>query len=259
MSCNQEDGEKLKGPPSAGDRRPTVVILIAQKADVEAHRRRPVFRSNRERDRPCPRHPNTWKERRSRSPACRSADQGQSQGGPCRETTITPTVPRHARNRRARRRQRDRRTVRTLAQGRAPSHANRFTNHALVDLLAGSTTAVSPARRRAPPSIAMKRTAQARAVRARGRGRGPALRGPPAPPRQPLAWREADFYDESRAAPERTSGLRPSCHGCRRCVILCQGFPALFDRRQLRHHGGGRVAQADYGNVGSSSATCATC
>jgi glycerol-3-phosphate dehydrogenase subunit C len=49
-----------------------------------------------------------------------------------------------------------------------------------------------------------------------------------APTRHPLDWQSADFgnrqslYDEL----ERVFDI---CHGCRRCVSLCQAFPALFD------------------------------
>lgn len=49
-----------------------------------------------------------------------------------------------------------------------------------------------------------------------------------APTRHPIAWRDADFYDEQslNAELERVFEI---CHGCRRCVNLCNAFPTLFD------------------------------
>lgn len=49
-----------------------------------------------------------------------------------------------------------------------------------------------------------------------------------APQRQPLDWRSDAFYDEASlyAELERVFDI---CHGCRRCVSLCEAFPTLFD------------------------------
>ena len=49
-----------------------------------------------------------------------------------------------------------------------------------------------------------------------------------APDRQPLGWREEAFYDKDDlyAELERVFDI---CHGCRRCVSLCDAFPSLFD------------------------------
>jgi len=49
-----------------------------------------------------------------------------------------------------------------------------------------------------------------------------------APTRHPLDWKSADFYDEDKlfAELERVYDI---CHGCRRCVSLCNSFPTLFD------------------------------
>ena len=49
-----------------------------------------------------------------------------------------------------------------------------------------------------------------------------------APTRHPIDWQNPDFYDEARtlAEMERVFDI---CHGCRRCVSLCQSFPNLFD------------------------------
>ena len=49
-----------------------------------------------------------------------------------------------------------------------------------------------------------------------------------APTRHALDWKNPDFYDEDKlfAEMERVFDI---CHGCRRCVSLCQSFPVLFD------------------------------
>jgi len=49
-----------------------------------------------------------------------------------------------------------------------------------------------------------------------------------APTRHPIDWKNPDYYDEEKvlAEMERVFDL---CHGCRRCVSLCNSFPTLFD------------------------------
>ncbi|MEM8844327.1 MAG: heterodisulfide reductase-related iron-sulfur binding cluster [Pseudomonadota bacterium] len=49
-----------------------------------------------------------------------------------------------------------------------------------------------------------------------------------APTRHSLDWKSADFYNEEflNAELERVFDI---CHGCRRCVSLCNSFPTLFD------------------------------
>lgn len=49
-----------------------------------------------------------------------------------------------------------------------------------------------------------------------------------APTRHPLEWKTEDFWniDSLNKELERVFDL---CHGCRRCVSLCQSFPVLFD------------------------------
>ncbi len=49
-----------------------------------------------------------------------------------------------------------------------------------------------------------------------------------APTRHPLDWRSTSFYDKGAlfAELERVYDI---CHGCRRCVSLCNAFPTLFD------------------------------
>lgn len=49
-----------------------------------------------------------------------------------------------------------------------------------------------------------------------------------APTRHPVPWREASFYDEADCQREMAR-VFDICHGCRRCVSLCQSFPTLFD------------------------------
>ena len=49
-----------------------------------------------------------------------------------------------------------------------------------------------------------------------------------APTRHPLDWQSADFYDEQKCLAE-LERVFDICHGCRRCVSLCDSFPVLFD------------------------------
>jgi Fe-S oxidoreductase len=80
-----------------------------------------------------------------------------------------------------------------------------------------------------------------------------------APTRHPLAWREAGFYDEPalRAELERVYDI---CHGCRRCVSLCQAFPTLFDlvdnSATMEVDG---VAKSDYAKVVDQCYLCDLC
>ncbi|MGQ0618777.1 MAG: (Fe-S)-binding protein [Panacagrimonas sp.] len=49
-----------------------------------------------------------------------------------------------------------------------------------------------------------------------------------APTRHPLDWKSEAFYDEAPLLKE-LERVYDICHGCRRCVSLCQSFPVLFD------------------------------
>jgi glycerol-3-phosphate dehydrogenase subunit C len=49
-----------------------------------------------------------------------------------------------------------------------------------------------------------------------------------APTRHPIDWKNTDFHDEVSALKEMER-VFDICHGCRRCVSLCQSFPNLFD------------------------------
>ncbi|MBI4986165.1 MAG: Fe-S oxidoreductase [Rhodocyclales bacterium] len=80
-----------------------------------------------------------------------------------------------------------------------------------------------------------------------------------APTRHALDWRNPDFYDEAALHAEmaRVFGI---CHGCRRCVSLCQAFPTLFDlvdaSATMEIDG---VAEADYGKVVDHCYLCDLC
>jgi glycerol-3-phosphate dehydrogenase subunit C len=49
-----------------------------------------------------------------------------------------------------------------------------------------------------------------------------------APTRHALDWKNPEFYDEASALKEMER-VFDICHGCRRCVSLCNSFPTLFD------------------------------
>jgi glycerol-3-phosphate dehydrogenase subunit C len=49
-----------------------------------------------------------------------------------------------------------------------------------------------------------------------------------APTRHPLNWQDPKFYDEGPLF-EELERVFDLCHGCRRCVSLCNAFPTLFD------------------------------
>lgn len=49
-----------------------------------------------------------------------------------------------------------------------------------------------------------------------------------APTRHPIDWKSKEFYDEAPCFTEMER-VFDICHGCRRCVSLCNSFPRLFD------------------------------
>ena len=49
-----------------------------------------------------------------------------------------------------------------------------------------------------------------------------------APTRHPIDWKNPDYYDETKILAE-AERIFDICHGCRRCVSLCNAFPRLFD------------------------------
>ena len=48
------------------------------------------------------------------------------------------------------------------------------------------------------------------------------------PIRHPIDWLSKDFNDEEKLMTE-LERVFDLCHGCRRCVSLCDSFPTLFD------------------------------
>jgi Fe-S oxidoreductase len=49
-----------------------------------------------------------------------------------------------------------------------------------------------------------------------------------APTRNPINWKEPDYYNNDSLFTE-LERVFDHCHGCRRCVSLCNSFPTLFD------------------------------
>lgn len=80
-----------------------------------------------------------------------------------------------------------------------------------------------------------------------------------APTRHPLGWKEASFWDHDalNAELERVFDI---CHGCRRCVSLCDSFPTLFDlvdESETMEVDG--VDKADYAKVVDQCYLCDLC
>ena len=48
------------------------------------------------------------------------------------------------------------------------------------------------------------------------------------PTRHIIDWRNPDFLNEDKYE-EELRRVADACHGCRRCVSLCNSFPTLFD------------------------------
>ena len=80
-----------------------------------------------------------------------------------------------------------------------------------------------------------------------------------APTRHPLAWQEAEFWDQAKAEQE-LERIFDICHGCRRCVSLCTTFPTLFDlvdnSATMEVDG---VKKEDYGKVVDQCYLCDLC
>jgi glycerol-3-phosphate dehydrogenase subunit C len=80
-----------------------------------------------------------------------------------------------------------------------------------------------------------------------------------APTRHPLDWRNPQFYDQS-AIDVELERVFHICHGCRRCVSLCQAFPTLFDlvdeSKTMEVDG---VAKSDYAKVVEQCYLCDLC
>jgi len=80
-----------------------------------------------------------------------------------------------------------------------------------------------------------------------------------APTRHPLDWQSPAFYDEGQALAEMER-VFDICHGCRRCVSLCQSFPNLFDLVDATADGEVHgVNKADYDKVVHQCYLCDLC
>jgi len=80
-----------------------------------------------------------------------------------------------------------------------------------------------------------------------------------APTRHVIDWRNPEFYD--RASVDQELGrIFDICHGCRRCVSLCNAFPTLFDLIDEGSTGElDGVAKADYMKVVDQCYLCDVC
>jgi Fe-S oxidoreductase len=80
-----------------------------------------------------------------------------------------------------------------------------------------------------------------------------------APTRHALNWKDPSFHDEAALLTEMER-VFDVCHGCRRCVSLCQSFPTLFDlvdaSDSLEVDG---VAKGDYWKVVDQCYLCDLC
>jgi glycerol-3-phosphate dehydrogenase subunit C len=80
-----------------------------------------------------------------------------------------------------------------------------------------------------------------------------------APIRHALDWQNPDFYNEKSLHTEMER-VFDICHGCRRCVSLCQSFPTLFDlidaSESMEVDG---VSKDDYGKVVDHCYLCDLC
>ncbi|MFI4969864.1 MAG: heterodisulfide reductase-related iron-sulfur binding cluster [Lysobacterales bacterium] len=83
--------------------------------------------------------------------------------------------------------------------------------------------------------------------------------GVEAPTRHPLDWKNPGFYDQA-ALDIELERVFHICHGCRRCVSLCNAFPTLFDLvdESVTMEVDG-VARADYAKVVDQCYLCDLC
>ena len=80
-----------------------------------------------------------------------------------------------------------------------------------------------------------------------------------APTRHALDWHHPEFYDED-ALQREEARIFDICHGCRRCVSLCNAFPTLFDLIDEGKTGEiDGVASADYQKVVDQCYLCDVC
>jgi Fe-S oxidoreductase len=80
-----------------------------------------------------------------------------------------------------------------------------------------------------------------------------------APTRHPIDWKSDSFWDRTDLEQE-LERVYDICHGCRRCVSLCQAFPTLFDlvdeSETLEVDG---IDKADYQKVVDQCYLCDMC
>jgi len=80
-----------------------------------------------------------------------------------------------------------------------------------------------------------------------------------APTRHPIDWKSSAYHDEADCFKE-LERVFDICHGCRRCVSLCQAFPTLFDlvdnSKTMEVDG---VAKSDYPKVVEQCYLCDLC
>ncbi|NKB37085.1 MAG: Fe-S oxidoreductase [Gammaproteobacteria bacterium] len=80
-----------------------------------------------------------------------------------------------------------------------------------------------------------------------------------APTRHPIDWKDPEFYNEEKLNTE-LERVFDICHGCRRCVSLCNAFPTLFDlvdESETMEVDG--VDKKDYGKVVDHCYLCDLC
>src|SRR5881396_2959516 len=80
-----------------------------------------------------------------------------------------------------------------------------------------------------------------------------------APTRYRIEWKEPSYYDEASVEKE-LERVFEICHGCRRCVSLCNAFPTLFDLIDEGKTGEiDGVAKGDFGKVVDQCYLCDLC
>jgi Fe-S oxidoreductase len=80
-----------------------------------------------------------------------------------------------------------------------------------------------------------------------------------APTRHPVDWKSPEFYD-SVSCEKEMERIFDICHGCRRCVSLCQAFPTLFDLVDATEEGEVHaVSKKDFASVVDQCYLCDLC
>lgn len=80
-----------------------------------------------------------------------------------------------------------------------------------------------------------------------------------APTRHPIDWKNPSFHD-AQACERELERIFDICHGCRRCVSLCNAFPTLFDLIDAAGDAEvAGVARADYHKVVDQCYLCDVC